>query len=258
MPPLYTLVADGDPTSLHALSALLDRAPGVSVVGGCGTSVGVGRALRAAPADLLVLDARLGPDGGRAALDRLGAEAPPAVVLTSAGPADALWAYAAGVVDCLPSPVTAERLAVAVGRARDRVLAAEVRAHRDRLLALLDGEDGQATEPAGRPARPLVIRSGGQLIFLDPAEIDWIEASGVYVCVHVGGKEYLVRETLRHVEERLDGRRFLRIHRSTVLNVDRVRKIVPHLNGGAQVVLKDGTRLKMSRSYRERVSASLG
>ncbi len=88
--------------------------------------------------------------------------------------------------------------------------------------------------------------------------MDWVEAEGVYVRLQVGATSYLLRESLRNVEQRLDPRRFLRIHRSTILNLDRAKKIVPHFNGGAVVILRDGRQLKMSRSYRDRVSATLG
>ena len=179
------------------------------------------------------------------------------MVVTGAEPGDGLWAYASGAVDCLPSPLDADRLAEALRRATAHVVHCRIRARRDDLLDLLDGTDGPARSVPALGA-PLVVRSGSQLVFLDPAEIDWVEAAGVYVTIHVGPARHLVRESLRHVEERLDPARFVRIHRSTVLNVDRARKIVPHPNGGAVVVLKDGSQLKMSRSYRERIHAALG
>lgn len=258
MDPLYTLVASGDPASREHLACRLNAFPGVAVVDVCDTALGLTRALRTRAVHLLVLHAHLPPDGGEAALSRLGADAPPAVVVAEADPGDGLWAYTHGAVDCLPAASGDDRFCAAITRARDRILDTEIRAHRDRLLALLRGVGIVPAVVADPPVRPLVVRSGSQLIFLDPSEIDWVEASGVYVSVHVGGTKHLLRETLRHVEEQLDPTRFVRIHRSTILNVERVRKITPHFNGGAVVVLKDGTQLKMSRSYRERISVSLG
>ena len=256
MDTLYTLIAAHDDDHRARLSARFDALPNVEVVDTAATALGVTRALRSRAIDLLVLDTRLPPDGARVALERLAEERPPAVIVTSACPGDGLWAYELGAVDCLPLPLDERRLEEAVQRARDRMFQVQIRAHRDGLLGLLKGT-GITTSPASAEG-PLVVRSGSQLVFLDPAEIDWIEAAGVYVSIHVGQTKHLVRESLRHVEEQLDPTRFVRIHRSTVLNMDRVRKIVPHLNGGAVVVLKDGAQLKMSRSYRERINASLG
>lgn len=256
MDPLYALVATDDDAHRAVLTDRLGEVPDVAVVDASETALGVTRSLRSRAVHLLVIDARLPPDGARAAIERLNGEAPPAVIVTSACPGDGLWAYDLGAVDCLPFPFEPDRLATAVERARDRVLQVQLREHRDGLLGLLEGA-GLTTSTATVDG-PLVVRSGSQLVFLDPSEIDWIEAAGVYVSIHAGTTRHLVRESLRHVEEQLDPSRFVRIHRSTVLNVDRVRKIVPHLNGGAVVVLKDGTQLKMSRGYRERISASLG
>ncbi len=256
MTPLSTLVASSDPSTRHLLATHLQSIPTVDVVGECGDASEAIHTARTRPLHLLVLDAALSPDGARVVLEDLGDEAPPAVVV-GAEPGDGLWAFAFGAVDCLPAPLTTDRLDAALRRARDRVVTAEIRAHRDQLLALLDGIDAAPTSTTG-PSGRLVVRSGSQLIFLDPSDVDWIEACGVYVCVHIGGAKHLLRETLAHVEERLDPARFIRVHRSTILNLDRVEKIVPHLNGGAFVVLKDGSRLKMSRTYRERIHASLG
>ena len=250
MVPLYALVAHGDDASRRLLTRRLDGLPGVDVIDTCRSTLDVARAVRARSVHLLVLDARLPPDDGEAALRRLRDAVPPAVVVSCAGPGDGLWAYALGAVDCLPVAAGEDRLARAVERARERVVAAQLRARRDQLL----GDAGAPT----RGSRPLVVRTGGRLVFVDPAEIDWIEASGVYVCVHAGAASYLVRETLRRVEEELDPARFVRVHRSTILNVGRIRTLVPHASGGALVVLKDGTKLKMSRSYRERIRASIG
>lgn len=256
MDPLSALVAADGPSSRPLLS-LLESVPAVVVAGTCDTAGGVARALRAHTSPLLIVDAAFPPDGAQAVLARLERDVPPAVVITSAEPGDGLWAYALGAVDCLPAPVTLDRLRTAVDRAQERIVGAEIRAHRDQLLTLLTG-DAAPPPPIEPGPRTLVVRSGSQLIFLDPDEVDWIEASGVYVSVHVGPTTHLIRETLRHVEEQLDPARFVRVHRSTILNLARVRKIVPHLNGGAIVLLKDGTRLKMSRSYRERIHACLG
>ena len=253
MSPFYALVAAGDAPARDALARHLADLD-VTVSGTAETALGALRALRAQAVHLLVLDAGLPPDGARIALEKMNGEMPPSVVVTSAAPGDGLWAYAFGAVDCIAEPPSRPRLRTAVERARARVAFAEIQASRQRLLALLGGDE---PEPPADPA-PLVLRSGSDLVFLDPDEVDWIEASGVYVTIHAGGTTHLVRETLRHVEERMDPHQFVRIHRSTILNLRRVEKVVPHANGGAVVVMRNGKRLKMSRSYRERIHALIG
>lgn len=107
------------------------------------------------------------------------------------------------------------------------------------------------------PSR-LILKSSGRLKFVDAAEIDWIQAMDVYVRLHSGEKSHLVRERLKNVEEKLDPNRFMRIHRSTIVNVERIREVTPHPYGGAMAVLYDGTKLRVSRTYRTRLTPTFG
>ncbi len=204
----------------------------------------------------LFLDIRIPPDDGFAVLEALGDDVPPAVVFVTASDEYALRAFEANALDYLHKPFSAERFQASLARVRTRLREHEAGRHHDRLLSLLS-DHAEDRAHAGVGDR-LVIKTGSQLVFLDPGDVDWIEAEGVYVRLQVGAKSYLLRESLHNVEQRLDPRRFLRIHRSTILNLDRAKKIVPHFNGGALVILRDGRQLKMSRGYRDRVSATLG
>lgn len=107
------------------------------------------------------------------------------------------------------------------------------------------------------PAR-LIVKSRGRLAFIDTEEIDWIQAMDVYVRLHTGEKSHLVRERLKNVERRLDPQKFLRIHRSTIVNIMRIREVAPHPYGGAIVLLEDGTRLKVSRTYHAQLTPTFG
>lgn len=259
MDTLRVLIVDDEEPARLRLRRLLEAEPDVAVVGECGSSPEAVAAVRELGPDLLFLDIRIPPDSGFAVLERLGPAVPAAVVFVTAYDEYAVRAFEAEALDYLLKPFSDARLRAAVARVRRRLREHAVAQQRDRLLTLL--QDPHAFGPDRAPAgglERLVVKSGSQLLFLDPHEVDWVEAEGVYVRLHAGGKVHLLRESLTHVEQRLDPRRFLRIHRSTILNVDRVVKIVPHFNGGAIVHLRDGTRLKMSRGYRDRVSATLG
>lgn len=253
---IRALVVDDEAPAQLRLQRLLDREPDIDLVGACCCGTEAIATVRAERPDLLFLDIRIPPDDGFAVLDALGGEAPPAVVFVTASEEYAVRAFEANALDYLHKPFSAERFQAALDRVRTRLREHEAGRHRDRLLSLLDDH----AEDRGRVGYRdrLVIKTGSQLVFLDPEDVDWIEAEGVYVRLQVGAKTYLLRESLRNVEHRLDPRRFLRIHRSTILNLDRVKKIVPHFNGGALVILRDGRQLKMSRSYRDRVTATLG
>jgi two-component system LytT family response regulator len=252
---LRALVVDDEAPARLRLQRLLERAPDIDLVGTCCCGTEAIAVAQSERPDLLFLDVRIPPDDGFAVLDALGDEAPPAVVFVSASEEHALRAFEANALDYLHKPFSAARFEAALDRVRTRLREHEAGRHRDRLLSVLSEH---AEDRAPRFRDRLVIKTGSQLVFLDPDDVDWIEAEGVYVRLQVGPKSYLLRESLRNVEQRLDPRRFLRIHRSTVINLDRVTKIVPHFNGGALVILRDGRQLKMSRSYRARVSATLG
>jgi two-component system LytT family response regulator len=252
---IRALVVDDEAPARLRLQRLLDREPDIDLVGVCCCGLEATETAQSERPDLLFLDVRMPPDDGFAVLDALGDDAPPAVVFVTASDEYAVRAFEADAIDYLHKPFSAERFGAALGRVRTRLREHAAGRHRDRLLSLLDDH---ADDRAPRDYERLVIKTGSQLVFLDPNDVDWVEAEGVYVRLQVGATSYLLRESLRNVEQRLDPRRFLRIHRSTILNLDRAKKIVPHFNGGAVVILRDGRQLKMSRSYRDRVSATLG
>lgn len=253
---IRALVVDDEVPARLRLQRLLEREPDIDLVGACCCGTEAIAAVRAERPLLLFLDVRIPPGDGFAVLDALGDDTPPAVVFVTASEEYALRAFEANALDYLHKPFSAERFQAALARVRTRLREREAGRHRDRLLTLLN-DHAEDRERAGYRER-LVIKTGSQLVFLDASEVDWIEAEGVYVRLQVGPKSYLLRESLHNVEQRLDPRRFLRIHRSTILNLDRAKKVVPHFNGGALVVLHDGRQLKMSRSYRARLSATLG
>jgi two-component system LytT family response regulator len=202
----------------------------------------------------------------RDALEEEGAEAGamPLVVFVTADGDRALEAFDAHAVDYVLKPIDPDRLHTAVARARVRHLqAAGARRFRE-LQRLLD----PATAPVPAPRRPapaaaeggldrLVVRSQEKLLFVRTAEIDWIEAAGNYARLRTAGGSHLIRDSLSRLETALDASRFARIHRSTIVNLDRVRQMEPWFSGEYLVILHDGTQLKLSRWYRDRVLGRL-
>ncbi len=256
------IVDDEEPARLR-IKSLLEKEADVEVVGESTTVEEALRDLRELRPDLLFLDIQLRDASGFSILESTDLGHLPVVIFVTAYDQYALRAFEASALDYLLKPFSNDRFQMALDRARGRLREHQISTNTDRLLSLLNNvrqvEDADEVVPqaAGYPSR-LVLKSGSHLIFVNADEVDLIEAEGVYVRLHVGKKVHLLRESLSNVEQRLDPKKFIRIHRSTIVNSDRVREIVPHFNGGHRVILDDGRQLKMSRGYRDRVSATLG
>jgi two-component system LytT family response regulator len=181
------------------------------------------------------------------------ASAPPAVVFVTAFDAYAIQAFDANALDYLLKPFDAERFHRAFARARDRVHNATIGPDSTALSALIAG----LSRPR-QSAERLAIRADGRVYFVRVADIDWIETASNYVRLHTGKTSHLLREPLSTLETRLATEQFLRIHRTTVVNVERLRELQPWFSGEFIAILHDGTRLKVSRGYRDRVARWLG
>jgi two-component system LytT family response regulator len=197
---------------------------------------------------------------GFEALKQVGAEAAPTVVFVTAYDEYALRAFEVHAVDYLLKPYDDARFTAALQRAKEEVRRRQTDSVNARLTQLLDYL--QTTAAPGAPAEDpagdrILLKSSGEIFFLKAEEIDWIEAEGDYMKFHVNGRAHLMRETMARLEARLDPKRFIRIHRSTIVNIDRLRKLSPSFAGEYAVVLHDGTKLKLSRGYHERIAALL-
>ena len=244
------------------------------VVGDVGDGRAALDAIRALRPDLVLLDVQMPEMTGLdvlAALADDGGEVP-AVVFVTAYDQYAVRAFELHAADYLLKPYDDARLDAVLDRAARRVRLGRVEVLSRELLRLLrdlrpgetlPGEALFAPAPAAASAAPaylerLGIRVGGKMVLLRTDEIDWIAGAGVYVEVHAGKRRYQLRQTLTALEQRLDPARFVRIHRSTSVHVNRVRELVPHLHGEYGVILEDGTNLKLSRNYRDRLVALMG
>ncbi len=248
---IRAVVADDEPLARRGIRQLLERHADVLVVAEARDGREALAALRAHEPDLLFLDVQMPELDGFEVLRRRGPAAMPAVVFVTAYDAFAVRAFDAHALDYLVKPVQEARFAEALARVRARLRAGEAEALARRLERLLAARDAETARQ-----RLLVPTAAGELL-LDAVEIDWIEAEDYYAAIHVHGRRHLIRESLASLEQRLDERRFVRAHRSALVNVERIRELCADGAGETVLVLRDGTRVPVSRRRRERVQATL-
>jgi two-component system LytT family response regulator len=258
MDPLRTLIVDDEALARDTLRRLLARDPDIEVVGDCAGGEAAVLGIRQSEPDIVFLDVQMPEVDGFEVLRRTPPGRVPAVVFVTAYDAYALRAFEAEALDYLLKPFDDERFYRTLERAKGRVR--ERRVHR--LTRRLVGELGEASPAvsADRPAyaERIPVKAGGRVVFVRVDDVDWIEAADYCVRVHTAGRFHLVRERLRELEARLDPARFVRIHRSALVNVARIRELQPHFHGESVVVMQDGARLRLSRGRRERLHRLLG
>ncbi len=248
---MRTLIVDDEPLARERIRTLLRDEPDIELIGECADGKEAVSAIQRKNPELLFLDVQMPEMDGFAVLDAVGPERVPAVVFVTAYDRYALRAFDVHALDYLLKPFDRERFQKALERARAQV--GERGKLGDRLLALLK----DIKEEPKHPER-FVIKSAGRVFFLRADEINWVEAAGNYVQLHVGSSTHLMRETMGGLEARLDPEKFVRIHRSTIVQVDRIKEMQPAFHGDYIVILQDGARLNLSRSYREKLQALLG
>ncbi len=239
--PLLALIIDDEPLARDSVRALLESDPEVRVVGEGTGSEAAALIARTRP-DLLFLDIQMPEVDGFAVLDQVGADTVPAVIFVTAYDRYALRAFEVHALDYLLKPFDDERFAAALARAKERARARS-RGELDTRIAALLKERGAARTRFLIPARE-------KTIVVDADSIDWIEASDYYVTLHVGAAGHLLRQTMDEIETQLERTQFFRVHRSAIVNIDRVREIHPLFRGDCALVLADGRRIKLSRSRR--------
>jgi two-component system LytT family response regulator len=244
---------DDEPLARDRTRQLLEAEPDVEIVGECASGQDAVEVIEGARPDLVFLDVQMPGMDGFGVLERVDPGRLPAVVFVTAHDEHALRAFRVHALDYLLKPFDGERLRESLQRVREQLRSAAPGLLQLRLLSLLAD-----LKPRARRGDRVVIQSGGRLSFLNADEIDWIEAEGNYLRIHTGQKAHLLRDTMSGIEARLDPSRFVRIHKSTIVNTDRIREIQPLFNGAHSVLLRDGTRLTWSRGYREQLRALTG
>jgi two-component system LytT family response regulator len=253
---IRALLVDDEALVRRGIRAFLASEPDLVVIGECGNGLEAVDAIRAERPNLVFLDVQMPELDGLGVIDALDEEErPPALVFVTAYDAYALRAFEVHAVDYLLKPFDERRFRTALGRARQRLASTGTGPPPadPRLESLL-----RELRPAPAYVDRLLVRTGNRLVPVRVAGIDWIEAADNYVRLHVGPERYALRETIRSLEARLDPRRFARVHRSTIVNLDRVREVRPLPSGDCTLILTGSTELMLSRSWREAFEARFG
>ena len=249
---IRTLIVDDEPLARRRIRTLLEREPDIQLVGECASGTEALEAIAEQHPDLVFLDIQMPGLDGLGVVAELEPEEMPIVIFVTAYDQYALKAFEAHALDYLLKPFEDERFASTLDRAREQVAHRAAPAPLDhRIAGLLED-----LKPKSYSER-VVIRTGSQYVFQPVAEIDWVEADGNYARIHVGATSFVMRKTMTAMENSLDPAQFVRIHRSTIVNVDRIRAVESLFSGEYLVILKDGTKLPTSRSYRDTVQALL-
>ena len=233
---IHALVVDDESLARRNLIVLLRDDPEIASVVECGSGPEAIEQIKKSKPDLVFLDVQMPECGGFDVLELLGSEVPPTVIFVTAYDEYALRAFEAGALDYLLKPFDDARFRRALSRAKDKL----------------------AHYAQSRPAKRLVVKSRGQVLFLDAADIDWIEAAGYYACLHVGTDTHILRRTLSELEKDLGEEKFTRIHRSIIVNLERIRALELQSGGEYEVVLKSKVRLPLSRRFRKGLQDRLG
>lgn len=234
---IRALVVDDEPLARSNLIVLLKLDSEIEIVSECGSGMEAVAEIRSQKPDLVFLDVQMPECDGFDVLELLGSDLPPGVVFVTAYDQYALRAFEAGALDYLLKPFDNARFDRALGRAKDRIV---------------QGKD------LPRKMDRLAIKNVGQVSFLKISEIDWIEAADYYACLHVKARTHLLRRSLSELEQELDQALFCRIHRSTIVNLDRVQGLELSEDGEYDVRLDNGARLRLSRRYRKQLQARMG
>ena len=252
---LTAVVVDDEELARRGIRSRVQRMDGLTIARECENGRAAVEAIRTGAPDLVFLDVQMPGLDGFDVIDAIGAEAMPVVIFVTAYDQYALRAFDAHALDYLLKPIDEERFREAVERARTRVAEREAGAFGEQLAALVADIGANASDDApSQITDRFVIKTGGRVTFVDAADICWIEAAGDYVRLHTAEKTHLLRETMSGMEDQLDPERFLRIHRSTIINTDCLKELRPYGNSEYIVVLNDGTELKQSRTYRDALS----
>ena len=234
---IRTIVVDDEPLARSNLTVLLRLDPDVELSGECGSGTEAVAEIRRRKPDLVFLDVQMPECDGFDVLELLGGDLPPAIVFVTAYDRYALKAFEAGALDYLLKPFDNARFNRALVRAKQRI---------------------EAARGLPRKIERLAVKTTGQVHFVKFSEIDWIEAADYYTCLHVGAKTYLLRRSMSELDRELDQSIFCRIHRSTIVNLERIRALELAEDGEYEVMLDNETRLRLSRSHRRQLQLRLG
>ncbi|MDQ6653524.1 MAG: LytTR family DNA-binding domain-containing protein [Acidobacteriota bacterium] len=252
-PNIRVLLVDDEPLARGMLREMLQNDPQVVIVGESCNGREALEAIRAHSPDLLFLDVQMPELGGFEVLASLGKAQIPHVIFVTAYDQYAVRAFEVHALDYLLKPFDQERFNVAWQRARAQIMRDRTSGMDQRIVSLLE-----ELKAGKKYLDRLVIKANGRIYFLEANEIDWIEAEGNYVSVHSAKKAHLLRETISSLESQLDPKKFVRIHRSSIVRIDQIQELQPWFHGEYRIILHDGTQLTLSRNHRDKLQEALG
>lgn len=244
---LRALIADDEPLARERLRFLLSHDEDIEIAGECRNGREVIAALRENQVDVLFLDIQMPGEGGFEVIDQLGPARMPVTVFVTAHNEYAIQAFDVQALDYLTKPVEPERLRAAVVRVKERVASQAALLTQEQLKSVLAGLEGGKLL-AKEHAKRFLIHNGTKDLFVNVDDIEWIEAADYYSCLNVGAKKYMLRETIKDLASTLDPQKFVRIHRSIIVNMDHLQEIIRDGQNEGSVVLSNGQRLKMSKA----------
>jgi two-component system LytT family response regulator len=250
---IRALIVDDEPLARQRLRRLLQDEPDVEIVGECADGGDAVAGIRNLHPDLVFLDVQMPVLDGFGVLEAVSVEQMPAVIFVTAYDRYALRAFEYNALDYLLKPFDRDRFRKALERARSQLARPEPQEEAQQFLGAVEEYRNE-----GKALERLVVKSAGRVFFLRVDEIDWIEAAGNYVRLHVSKDTHLLRDTMSSLEGRLDTKKFLRIHRSTMVNIERIQELQPLFHGDYVVILRNGTQLNLSRGYRQRLQDVFG
>jgi two-component system LytT family response regulator len=249
---IRALVVDDEPLARRTIRRFVGKNTGVEIIGECGDGESAVRAIQDSKPDLVFLDIQMPEMDGFQVLSKIGADQMPVTIFVTAHDRFALRAFDANAIDYLLKPVGKERFERALDRAKQRIAG---KADGDEVQRIISAVGQRAA--ANKYSNRLAVPKNGRIMFVATHDIDWIEAERNYVRLHVGSREHEFRETLAELGEKLNPAEFLRIHRSTIVNIERIEEIQPWFHGHHRVLLKNGKELRMSR-YQHEIARKLG
>lgn len=251
---ITALIVDDEPLARKFVRRMLEKHSSVEIVGECGNGQEAAGAITEKKPDLVFLDVQMPEMDGFTALETVGTAALPQIVFVTAYEQYAIHAFEAAALDYLLKPFDQPRFDKAMTRVYEKFADREqARTEQKQIAALLENVREKPTY-----LERLVVKTGGRIIFLKTSEVDWIQADDKYAHLHTGNKSHLVRQTLGALEAQLDPQKFIRIHRSAIVNIERIKELQPMFTGEHTVVLENGTKLTLSRSYKNKLFEILG
>jgi len=256
---IRTLIVDDEPLARRNLRVLLERDAQIEILEECRNGREAVKAIKNLSPDLIFLDIQMPEMDGFDVLAHVGPEQIQAIIFVTAFDQYALKAFDVHALDYLLKPFDDERFARALERAKSQIAAREIDKLSKRLFALLEERESERKGSIQEEhyLTRLMIKASNRMVLLKVEDIDFIEADGNYAKLHVGRKAHLLREKMHDLEGRLDPAKFVRIHRSVIVNLDRIKEMQPHFNGDYIVVLEDGRQLRLSRTRREHLESKL-